>query len=38
METQAGDRSARNGRTAALLGGVMAFLVALTIAGVILLN
>jgi len=38
MSTQANDNSARNGRTAAVLMGVLLFLVALTVVSVIVLN
>ncbi len=38
MDTQATDNSARNGRTAAVLIGVLLFLVVLTIVSVIVLN
>ncbi len=38
MGTQANDNSARNGRTAAVLIGVLLFLIALTIVSVVVLN
>ena len=38
MGTQATDHSARNGLTAAVLMGVLLFLVALTIVSVLILN
>jgi hypothetical protein len=38
MDMQPTDHSARNGRTAAVLMGVLLFLVALTVVSVIVLN
>ncbi len=38
MDTQATDYSTRNGRTAAVLIGVLLFLIALTIVSVVILN